>query len=377
MQAVRLHELGGPDKLRIDEIAIPDDPGGRGARARRAPPRSIAAISSSRRASIPNCSCRSTLGSDGAGEIASAGAVFGDLAVGDEVVIDPMLAWGDDPRVWDAAGSSILGMPRDGTLAQYVAVPAENVYRKPTALSMEEAAAIPLAGLTAYRAVFTRGALRPGETVLITGIGGGVADVRAALCQARWRARDRHLEQRRQVTHGRSTRRRPHHQLRRARRAGRGRCGRTRRSTSSSTRRAARRCATRLTSFGPGGRIVVYGGTNGDATIKMFPLFWKHVSILGTSMGSPQDFEAMLRLFDGGLRPVVDRGVPAGGGRHRVPAARGIDSVRESRSARRLSAGGFLAFAVARTVGRRLVTVDRSGCATGIPSRGHRTTGTC
>ncbi|HYL26802.1 MAG TPA: zinc-binding dehydrogenase, partial [Candidatus Nitrosotalea sp.] len=57
----------------------------------------------------------------------------------------------------------------------------------------------------------------------------------------------------------------------------------------------------------PGGRIVVYGGTNGDATIKMFPLFWKHVSILGTSMGSPRDFAAMLELFENGLRPAVDR----------------------------------------------------------------------
>ncbi|MGA9420286.1 MAG: zinc-binding dehydrogenase, partial [Candidatus Cybelea sp.] len=50
--------------------------------------------------------------------------------------------------------------------------------------------------------------------------------------------------------------------------------------------------------------------TNGDATIKMFPLFWKHVTILGTSMGSPQDFGAMLALFDGALRPVVDHVYP-------------------------------------------------------------------
>ena len=66
-----------------------------------------------------------------------------------------MLDWGDDPRVWDAKNGGILGMPRDGTFAQYVVVPADNVYRKPAGLSMEEAACIPLAGLTAYRAVFT------------------------------------------------------------------------------------------------------------------------------------------------------------------------------------------------------------------------------
>ncbi len=56
--------------------------------------------------------------------------------------------------------------------------------------------------------------------------------------------------------------------------------------------------------------MVDYGGTNGDATIKMFPLFWKHVTILGTSMGSPQDFAAMLALFEAGLKPVVDRVFP-------------------------------------------------------------------
>ena len=115
-----------------------------------------------------------TLGADGAGEIARLGAVFGDLRAGDEVVIDPMLGWGDNPRVWDAGHETILGMPRDGTFAQYVAVPAENVYPKPAVLSMEEAAAIPLGGLTAYRALFTRGALQRGETILITGVGGGV-----------------------------------------------------------------------------------------------------------------------------------------------------------------------------------------------------------
>ena len=54
----------------------------------------------------------------------------------------------------------------------------------------------------------------------------------------------------------------------------------------------------------------MYGGTTGDATLRMFPLFWKHVTILGTSMGSAQDFAAMLELFSAGLRPVIDRVFP-------------------------------------------------------------------
>ncbi|MBV8424343.1 MAG: zinc-binding dehydrogenase, partial [Candidatus Eremiobacteraeota bacterium] len=55
----------------------------------------------------------------------------------------------------------------------------------------------------------------------------------------------------------------------------------------------------------PGARVVVYGGTTGDATIRPFSIFWKHLDVLGTSMGSPRDFMGMLSLFEGGLRPVV------------------------------------------------------------------------
>ncbi|MFY9719447.1 MAG: alcohol dehydrogenase catalytic domain-containing protein, partial [Candidatus Cybelea sp.] len=162
MLAARLHEIGGPSGLRVDEVPVPQ-PGDGEVLVR------IRAAALNRRdlfitqGLYPNIRLPVTLGSDGAGEVG-----------GEAVVIDPMLHWGDDARVWDAATATILGMPRDGTFAGYVSVPAENVYPKPEHLSMEEAAAIPLAGLTAYRAVFTRGALRAGETVLITGIGGGV-----------------------------------------------------------------------------------------------------------------------------------------------------------------------------------------------------------
>jgi len=57
-------------------------------------------------------------------------------------------------------------------------------------------------------------------------------------------------------------------------------------------------------------RVVVYGGTAGDAKIRPFSIFWKHLNIMGTSMGSPSDFAAMLALFEGGLRPVVDKVFP-------------------------------------------------------------------
>jgi len=91
------------------------------------------------------------LGSDGAGVVADANGVEGWQA-GQEVLICPSMAWGDGS---DAHGDDfhILGVPRDGTLAEYITVPARNVFAKPEHLTMEEAAALPLAGLTAYRAL--------------------------------------------------------------------------------------------------------------------------------------------------------------------------------------------------------------------------------
>lgn len=297
MTAVRLHEIAGPSSLRVDEVPVPQ-------------PRDGEILVRLRAAALnrrdlfitqglyPKIHLPVTLGSDGAGEVD-----------GEAVVIDPMLHWGDDARVWNAQTATILGMPRDGTFAGYVAVPAENVYPKPQGLSMEEGAAIPLAGLTAYRAVFTRGALLAGETVLITGIGGGVqtfvllfakhvgartivtSSSDEKLAQARALGADVTINYKSTPDWSKL-----------ARSAGPIDCVID--SSGGST------VAQALESVRPGGRIVVYGGTTGDATIRMFPLFWKHVTILGTSMGSPQDFAAMLELFSAGLRPVIDRVFP-------------------------------------------------------------------
>ncbi len=305
MRALRLGELGGPQKLRVQEIVLPE--AGDGEAVVR-----IGAAALNRRdlfitqGLYPNIRLPITLGSDGAGRIEALGSVVAGLEVGDEVVIDPMIGWGDDPHVWDAPTATILGMPRDGTFAQYAVVPIDNVYPKPSPLSMEEAAAIPLAGLTAYRALFTRGAVAPGETVLITGVGGGVQTFVLLFAK--------HAGAHAIVTSSSDEK------LDRARALGADLAinyatnpdwPKLLRSTApvdlvvdSSGGETLRKA---LDVVRPGGRIVVYGGTNGDATIKPFPLFWKHVTILGTSMGSPQDFAAMLELFEDGLRPAVDR----------------------------------------------------------------------
>jgi NADPH:quinone reductase-like Zn-dependent oxidoreductase len=307
MEAVRLHETGGPQSLRFERTPIPHAGDGE------VLVRLRAAALNHRDVFItqglyPNIRMPVTLGADGAGVIAAIGAGGFEGAVGDEVIIDPMLDWGGDLRVWDSA-SSLLGMPRDGTFAQYVTIPVENVYRKPEQLSMEEAAAIPLAGLTAYRAVFTRGALARGETVLITGVGGGVqtfvllfakhAGARAIVTSSS----DEKLERAKALGADVAINYKTTPDWAKALRSA-GAIDLIVDSSGGETLRKA------LDVVRPGGRVAIYGGTNGDATIKLFPLFWKHITILGTSMGSPQDFTAMLDLFRNGLRPAVDRVFP-------------------------------------------------------------------
>ena len=310
MRAVRLHDVGGPENLKLDEVPMPQPAAGE-ALVR------VGASAFNRRdvfitqGLYPGISLPKTLGSDGAGVLESLGPDTPcRVRPGDDVVIDPMLDWGEDERVWDAKRSSILGMPRDGTFAQYVAVPAENVHPKPARLSIEEAASIPLAGVTAYRALFTRGALRPGETVLIPGIGGGVqtfvllfakhAGARAIVTSGS----DEKLERARalgaDVTLNYATVPDWHKRAR-----SEGPVDLVVDSSGGDTLSKA------LDAVVPGGRIVVYGGTRGEATLKLFPLFWKHVSLLGTSMGSPQDFAAMLRLFEtSAIVPAIDRVYP-------------------------------------------------------------------
>lgn len=305
MRALRLHAVGGADHLRVDQIARP------GIASDEVLVRIRAAALNHRDVFItqglyPNIALPVTLGSDGAGSVAELGRdAARNVAVGDEVVIDPMLDWGDDPSVWDDRRSSILGMPRDGTFAEYVAVPAKNVFAKPKPLSMEEAAAIPLAGLTAYRALFTRGKVQAGETVLIPGVGGGVQTF-VLLFAKRAGARtivtsgtEEKLERARALGADLTLNYRSTPDWQRALRS--ERIDLAVDSSGGETLRKA------LEIVRPGGRFVIYGGTAGEATIKLFPLFWKHVSILGTSMGSPQDFAAMLELFRDGLRPAIDR----------------------------------------------------------------------
>ena len=114
------------------------------------------------------------LGSDGAGVIESLGKGAEGFSVGDEVIINPALRWhhnSDAPPV----EFDILGMPDNGTFAEKIVLSVEQIEKKPQYLSWEEAGVIALAGLTGYRALFTKGNLKAGQTVFIPGAGSGVA----------------------------------------------------------------------------------------------------------------------------------------------------------------------------------------------------------
>jgi zinc-binding alcohol dehydrogenase/oxidoreductase len=114
------------------------------------------------------------IGSDGAGIVDEVGAGVTSVKVGDEVIINPGLGWSEKSDA-PPAGFEIVGLPFHGTFAESIIVPAENAVLKPQHLSWEEAGVLSLAALTAYRALFTRGNVKPGMTVLIPGIGSGVA----------------------------------------------------------------------------------------------------------------------------------------------------------------------------------------------------------
>lgn len=132
----------------------------------------------------PNIRFPSILGSDACGYVAEVGKAEDNTWVGKRVIINPNVGWGKHLAYPDY-NYTILGMPTAGTLAEYVCVPIDRLIEAPEHLTDDEAAAIPLAGLTAYRAVFTKGETQQGKNVLITGIGGGVAQFAMLFAKAK------------------------------------------------------------------------------------------------------------------------------------------------------------------------------------------------
>ena len=311
MKAVVLRELGGPANLRLEEVAEPQPKAGEVLIKLKA-----AALNHRdvfiRTGQYAGIKLPIILGSDGAGEVIEVGADVDRSLVGKAVVICPSLDWGEDERA-QGPNFRILGLPDDGTYAQLVKVPAANVFPKPPSLSFEDAAAIPLAGVTAYRALVTRAQVQAGETVLVPGIGGGVATFVLQFAKS--------LGARVLVTSGSDSK------LARARELGAE--GGVNYHHEDWVKQIAALAgnkgvdvvidsvggetfASALEVIKPGGRIVTYGATTGAAKqIEVRRIFWKQLNILGSTMGTPREFAAMLELLgDNALRPVVDQIFP-------------------------------------------------------------------
>ena len=309
MRAVVLKELGGPEGLKIEERPdLRPGPGEAVVRLR------AAALNHRdvwiRLGQYAGIKLPIVLGSDGAGEVAEVGEGVDAAWKGRAVVIDPSFNWGPDDRA-QGPSFNILGLPVDGTYAEMVLVPAANLHPKPAQLSWEQAAAMPLAGVTAYRALVTRARLQAGETVVVTGIGGGVATCALAIA--------RHLGAQVYVTSGSDAK------LEAARALGAAGGVNHRKDdwTKTLIARAGGRPDVVIDGAGgetfnksldvlkPGGRLVSYGSTTGPAqSVEIRRIFWKQLNVLGSTMGSPGDFAAMVKLYEGGLRPVIDQVFP-------------------------------------------------------------------
>lgn len=236
------------------------------------------------------------LGSDGVGVVDSVGDLSDSTWVGKRVIVNPSLGWGDRQAASNPDTFGILGLPDDGTFAEFVVVKTSQLATPPSHLSDEQAASLPLAGLTAYRALFSRANLQSGERVLVTGIGGGVATFAAQFALAAsaevW-ATSGSLGKLQSVpipglAGGVSYRDDDWDAQLKSKADGFD-------VIIDSTSGPDFLKLVELAN--PGGRIVNFGATAGDPP--SFPtrrIFWKQLSILGTTMGSPSDFQAMLEF---------------------------------------------------------------------------------
>ena len=312
MKAIRLHELGGPENLVYEDAPDPEPGSGEvvvKVRAAALNRRDVFVT----RGMYPGAKQEAlpiTLGSDGSGEVVARGEGAEGPDEGTEVVINPALHWGDDPAV-PGKEYRILGLPDEGTFAQFVKVPGDHVFPKPSHLSHEEAAAIPLGALTAYRALVTRGRVQQGETVVVPGIGSGVATFVVQMAAS--------LGARVFVTSG------SEEKIEKAKELGaeggvnynnedwskelKGMAG----GVDLSVDHVGGEAFDALVSLAaPGGRIVTFGATVGPkVTVVMPRIFLKHLTVLGTAMGTPEEFGAMLDLYaEHGLRPLVNETFP-------------------------------------------------------------------
>ncbi len=318
MKAAFFREHGGPEKIEFGELPDPvPGPGEVRVKVRAA---ALNRLDLFIRNGIPGIALAfpHVMGSDGAGVIDATGPGVSAARRGDEVVLNPGINCGECEFCRAGEHSlcvsfRIIGEHLPGTFAQYAVVPAANVYPKPPALSWEEAAAFPLTFLTAWRMLVTKARVLPGETLLIVGIGGGVAT--SALLIARLLgmtvfvtsgnpeklARAKALGAEEGIDSSRADFSREIRKL-----TGKRGVDVVLDSVGKATWKQS------IAAAAKGGRLLTCGATSGpDPQTDLARIFWNQLTVYGSTMGTHGEFASMLKIFgEGKVKPVVDAVYP-------------------------------------------------------------------
>jgi len=292
VKAVRIHEDGGPEVLVYEDVPDPVPQENEVLVALRAA--SLNHLDVWVRKGLPSVPKPRTLGADGAGVVAGLGPGVTGFAEGDRVVLNPGIV--HDGRI------TVVGEHTDGTYCELKALPASHLFPLDDALSFEEGAAFPLVFETAYRMLVTKARLEPEEWVLIWGIGGGVALAAFEIARA--------VGARTIVTSSSSEK------LERARELGADvvvdhHDGDVVAAVKDATDGSGADVVVEtvgeatwersLGAAGQDGRVVVCGATSGHSPpARLYRLWWKQLTIYGSSMGLPSDFEGAYDLIRSG-----------------------------------------------------------------------------
>lgn len=247
------------------------------------------------------------LGSDGCGEVIEVSEKENENWLGKTVIINPNIDWGNNPNV-QSKDFQILGMPTQGTLAEFVAVDIDRLLEKPNYLSNEQAAGLPLGGLTAFNALFNKGKVEKGMNVLISGVGGGVAQFAFLFAVAA--GANVYVSSGKQAV------------IDTCKTLG-AKDGANYKETN-----AVKILGKSVGGFDiiidsacgdgmnellgtlkPCGKFVFYGATRGlPKDLNMRQIFWGHLQVLGSTMGSDIDFAKMVQFCEQHqLQPIIDK----------------------------------------------------------------------
>jgi len=299
VKAIRIHEDGGPEVLSYEDAPDPVPGTGQVVIALRAA--SLNHLDIWVRKGLPSVPKPRILGADGAGIVVS-----GDgFSAGDRVVINPGLDHGDG-RI------TVIGEHTDGTHAELIAVPRSQVYAIPDGLDFEAAAAFPLVFETAYRMLATKAALQAGEWVLVWGIGGGVATASLAIAKALGAqvivtsSSDEKLSRARELGADATFNHDTDDVVAGVKEVTGGGAHVVVDDVGEATWKRS------LDSARPAGRVCVCGATSGpNPPGQLHRIWWKQLTIYGSTMGSREDFEAVYELVGSGkVVPVVDAVFP-------------------------------------------------------------------